>query len=90
MAMFYIDTSDGDKVIVDDEGMELADESAARFAALAALPDMAKDKVPNGDERRFVVRVRNAAGVPVYAATLSLKGGWCSAGEDSVEADFGS
>lgn len=88
MALYFVDTSDGDNAVLDDEGLELADDTAARIAALAALPEMAKDHVPNGNERRFVVRVRNADGAPVYAATLTLAGGWCQHGEDPVEAEF--
>lgn len=88
MARYFVDTSDGESPIVDDEGIELPDDRAARIAALAALPEMAKDHIPNGDRRRFVVRVRRADGAAVYSATLTFAGGWCESGKDPLEAEF--
>lgn len=49
MPLYFIDTSDGDLAMRDEEGLVLADDQAARVAALAALPDMARDKMPDGD-----------------------------------------
>lgn len=76
MPRYFIDSSDGDYTDIDKEGIELADDVAARRVALDALPDMARDKLPDGDERSFEVRVRNASGAVIYRASLDLTGGW--------------
>lgn len=56
--------------------MDLVDDNAARITALDALPDMARDVLPDGDERLLSVSVRNAHGGVIYHATLTLAGGW--------------
>ncbi|KRD95850.1 hypothetical protein ASE63_12605 [Bosea sp. Root381] len=76
MPRYFIDTSDGDRSILDEEGIDLADDAAARLSALDALPDMARDVIPDGDERRLSVSVRNAEGEVIYHATLTLAGHW--------------
>jgi hypothetical protein len=45
MARYFFDTDDGDTFVEDDEGQDLPDAEAAREAALAALPGMARDKM---------------------------------------------
>ena len=77
MPRFFIDTHDGDFGTTDDEGQTFADAAGARRAALRALPEMARDGMPDGDDREFVVNVRNADGHGIYTATLTLRGGWC-------------
>ena len=76
MPLYFFDTDDGDHSHRDDEGLDLPHVEAARVAALDALPDMARDKMPDGDRRTFVASVRNDRGAVVYVATLSLKGEW--------------
>ena len=74
MPLYFIDTDDDDVLMIDEEGVELADDAAARYQALAALPDMAKDKMPDGDRRTFRVGARNEAGDIVYSAEMRLQG----------------
>lgn len=76
MPHFFIDTDDGDLPHHDDEGLDLPDVQAARNAAMSALPDMARDKLPDSDRRTFSAIVRNEAGTVLYTATLSLVGEW--------------
>ncbi len=76
MPRYFIDTDDGDTSHRDVDGHELRDDEAARKAALNALPDMARDKLPDGDHRTFKVMVRDERGTVVYAAAMTLKGGW--------------
>lgn len=76
MPLYFIDSSDGDHTDIDKEGLELANDEVARRVALDALPDMARDKLPDGDERSFRVSVRNASGCVIYRASLDLTGGW--------------
>jgi hypothetical protein len=70
-ASLLIDTSDGEDCIIDVDGLELADSEAARRAALDALPDMARDVIPDGDRRRFVMTVRDDARRVLYSASLT-------------------
>lgn len=74
MPLFYVDTDDGTVHVHDDEGIEVADFAAARNAAISALPDMARDKLPDGEHRIFVATVRDHAGTILYAATLTFRG----------------
>lgn len=76
MPRYFIDSSDGDLQVIDREGLELATQREARQAALEALPDMARDLIPDGDRRRFTVSVRNEAGTTIYSAALTLEGEW--------------
>ena len=76
MHTYTVDTDDGDALIKGDGGQELTSSHAARLAALAALPDMAHDKLPNGDHRTFTSTVRDETGREIYAATLTLVGEW--------------
>lgn len=76
MPHYYFDTDDGSHLCEDDSGLEFPDEQAARRAAVSALPDMARDRIPNGDERTFSVRVRDETGNTIYSASLAMKGQW--------------
>lgn len=74
MPRYFFDTDDGDHVHQDTTGHELPDAAAARTAALDSLPDMARDKMPDGDRRTIVATARDHKGVVVYRATLKLDG----------------
>lgn len=76
MPLFFFDTDDGDCLCNDDEGQELPDAQSARRLALATLPGMVDERLPNGDERTFAVRVRDAQNTPIYAVELVLRGEW--------------
>lgn len=84
MPRFHIETFDGE-VVLDPEGQVLVDSAAARFAGLDALPDMARDQIPDGDRRDFVVDVRDDEGRLIYTATLSLVGRWVDRRERDPE-----
>lgn len=76
MARFFFDTHDGLKSLRDDIGLEFPDAQAARLAAIKALPDIARDRFPEGDRRDFTVDVRDERSHLIYTATLSLVGRW--------------
>ena len=76
MPRYFIDTSDGDTFVRDDEGYDLPDAIAARNAAQAALPDLARDRMPDGDKRTFCAFVRDETGAVIYRMALSLVGEW--------------
>ena len=72
MPRYYFDEYDGETVTQDDEGLELDGIGAARAEARKALPDIARDVLPeDGDRRTMVVKVRDEAGKVVITATLS-------------------
>ncbi|WP_409566881.1 DUF6894 family protein [Methylobacterium sp. J-048] len=62
MPHFFFDTDDGNFRNVDREGFELSGIEAARIEALDALPDMARNRLPDGDRRTYSVRVRDEDG----------------------------
>ena len=76
MPRYFIDTSDGDTFIHDDEGHDLPGVTAARDVAQAALPDIARDKLPDGEKRTFCAFVRDETGAVIYRVALSLVGEW--------------
>jgi hypothetical protein len=60
---FHFDSSNGERVIIDDEGLEFSTTSLMRAAAIAASVDMARDEFPDGDQRQFSIRVGDEQGV---------------------------
>ena len=73
MARFFIDTSDQDHFVRDETGYEFEDVEAAKAAAVDALPDMARDQLPDGDARTFMAVVRGADGRSLMQASLTLQ-----------------
>jgi hypothetical protein len=76
MARYTITTDDDDMLVEGDFSEGLTCPKAARLAALAALPDMARDKIPDGDCRTFKTAVRDENGQEIYSATMTLAGAW--------------
>ena len=72
MPRFFFDTYDGETFIPDDRGVVLEDLEQAKDEAVLGLPDMARDTLPDGDRRDYVVEVRDEAGRKVWRASLSL------------------
>jgi hypothetical protein len=72
MPRFYFDTYDDDRSVPDSQGIVLSDLEEATEEAIKALPDMARDGLPDGDYRDFVVEVRDEAGHRVFRARLTL------------------
>lgn len=73
MPRYFIDTSDQGLFYSDDEGREYPDLDAAKAAAVSALPDMARDALPDGDTRTFLALVRDQEGDSLIQPTLSLR-----------------
>jgi hypothetical protein len=69
---YFFDTYDGELFVPDDQGQELEDLEAAKAVAQEELPQMAWDELPDGDQRTFIVSVRDEAGQVVMRAALSL------------------
>lgn len=73
MQRFFFDISDNGQMVRDTEGTELADLEAARNEALATLGGIARDELPDGDRRDFVIEVHNGADGPRLTASLSVR-----------------
>lgn len=72
MPRYYFDTNDGRSVLIDQVGLELATLEEVRWAALDALPDMARDTLPRHSMNELSVNVRGEDGRLVFAASLVL------------------
>jgi hypothetical protein len=75
MARFIFNFIEPGKFDKDDEGIELSGFDEVRAAVMKALPDIAREKIPeDGDHRSLVLLVTDDAGQPVYSGTLSFTG----------------
>jgi len=72
---FFFDIDDGEERSTDLNGVELPDLAEARKNAIAILPDLAREELPDGDRRVFVCQARDESGKVVFA-TLSLVAEW--------------
>lgn len=72
MPRFFIDFEDGDQSLKDDEGEEYPSLEAARDAAIAALPDIGREKPPRDGKRSFVAYVRDEHGTVLCTVRLNL------------------
>jgi hypothetical protein len=69
---YFFDTHDGEHLIPDDTGQELDGLEDAKATAQKALLNMAKDKLSGGDQRVFMVTVRDNAD-EVMRAALAMR-----------------
>ena len=76
MPCYFFDLDDGKRRTRDEDGLELSGPWEARDMALAVLPDIAKDVIPDGDRRDIVSSVRDESGEVMYTARLSLAAEW--------------
>jgi hypothetical protein len=72
MPRYFFDTYDGDRFLPDDVGLEFAGLEVAKQEAQKALPEMAREVLPDGNHRTFVVSVRDEAGTVRIRMSLSL------------------
>jgi hypothetical protein len=72
MPRFFFDTYDGRHFVVDEEGQELDSLGTAKAHAQRSAVEMAKDELPDGNHRSFVVSVRDEAGKEVLKVALAL------------------
>jgi len=76
MPHFFIDTDDGDTLTRDEEGEDFDTLQDARNAAIAYLPELAGEKLPDSKSRTFRAVVSDEARETVYVATLTYQGWW--------------
>jgi hypothetical protein len=72
MPRFFFDTREDDSFIPDDEGIELADLTAAEQEALEAAASIARDKLPAGEARSVTIEVWTEDRRRVIATTVML------------------
>jgi hypothetical protein len=72
MPRYFFDTYDGVRFLPDDTGIEFESLEAARAEAQRFLPEMAREVLPDGNHRSFVVSVRDEAGTVRIRMSLSL------------------
>jgi hypothetical protein len=83
MPRFYFDVYDGKTTTPDKVGLEVEDDRARiRELAVDALPDIVREKLPNGDCGEFSVTVRDAHGSNLFRATLSFRTEWIERARD--------
>ena len=75
MPRYYFDVLDGG-LFTDEEGVEFSDRAAACAEVLRSLPEMANDIVDIEDGREVSVTMRDEAGHPILAATLTIDARW--------------
>ena len=74
MPKYFVDFQDGDVLHPDEEGSDLFGFEEAREEAIALLPQVARDKLPDGEHREFIATVRDESGVALYRASLIFHG----------------
>lgn len=72
MPRFFFDTSDGSGWRRDEEGVDFPDLAAAREDMMRAIAELARDVLPDGNRRDFVILMRDEAGRSILRATLAL------------------
>jgi hypothetical protein len=72
MPRYFFDVYEGEKHTPDHIGLELEDTQAAQQEAIRALPGIAKDCLPDGTQRDFVIEIRDEAKCSILRAKLSL------------------
>jgi hypothetical protein len=73
MPTFFFDVTDTGQRFPDAAGTELPDLKAARLEALNTLAQIARDKLPDGDYRDFVIEIRDRERRRLLTASLSLR-----------------
>ena len=67
MSLFYFHIWDGEALVVDEEGLDLASQRAAEVEAAMSLADIARQLEPLASSDGLAVNVRDASG-PVLRA----------------------
>ena len=74
MPKYFFDFQDGSLILPDEEGSNLSGFEEAREEAIALLPQVARDRLPDGEHREFIATVRDESGVSLYRASLIFHG----------------
>jgi hypothetical protein len=83
MPRFFFDYDDGKSVTADDVGLELATREDVHRAVLDALPDLARELLPEHPVREMSIQVRNEAGRHILTTSLVLVTQWSETDQPS-------
>ena len=76
MARYFFDVFDGTTTAIDEIGIECDDLAEVRYRAIDALPEIARDELPNGDAGLFEIKVRDERGSPLFRCSLAFTSDW--------------
>lgn len=76
MPRYFFDTIQDGVATLDSMGLELQTLDAVRDQAVASLPLMALDALPDGDRHEFAVEVRDEQGHKIFRTSLSCRSDW--------------
>ena len=73
MSRYYFDTREGQKFMLDEEGLEFDSVEAAEYEAACAATEMGRDHLPKGESRAVTVDVRNEDRQRMLTVTVSIE-----------------
>lgn len=76
MARYHFDIETNHQNVKDEEGSDYIDRLSVRNVAIASLPMIAADDLPDGDDYHATVFVRDENGQPIFKATLKVSATW--------------
>lgn len=76
MPRYYFDTSDGVSLVQDEIGVECASLPEVKRTAVEALPELAREALPDGDNLQMAVLVRDLEGRHILKVSLTLAVRW--------------
>ena len=74
MPRYFFDVRDSGRFTPDEAGEDFVDFEEARAQAQVLLPDIAREKLPDGDLHQISCDVRDEAGMLVYRGELTFRG----------------
>ena len=76
MARYFFDLHDGNEFTGDDDGEVCGSLTDVSDYAVSVLPDIAREELPDGPNRRFWIKVRDENGRYIFRASLALASAW--------------
>ena len=76
MPRYCFDIYDGPRSIADMEGSDLPDRRQAREEAISIALELARDGLPDADQRTVHCKVRDDAGALILTVSVSLNAEW--------------
>ncbi|MCC6203610.1 MAG: hypothetical protein IT533_01365 [Hyphomicrobiales bacterium] len=76
MPRYFFDTYDAGQLHSDDHGIVCETRAELRENAVNSLPEIARERLPNGDNHVFTVKVRDDTGSAIFEASLIFESRW--------------
>jgi hypothetical protein len=74
--LYFFDINDNETSMRDEIGLECDGTLDVQNSAIATLTQIAMEELTDGDQRQFVIRVRDGTGSYLFEARLSLEAKW--------------